>query len=336
MSIGNVVLIMFRLTNLMVLNSLSMILVVMKSKQTFLPLTTTSTSLEGEHLSLPVDDLEDRLRVRQEAPWSVMGSLLVLQTLPLGKAIDELEFRWSPFWVQVHGLPFDKMTRAHGEVIGSRIGRLVEIEASSDGLLIHRSFLRLRVEGFILYRRNSSGPVGDGLKVYYKRIGHDKLACKFVSREVGLHSGYGPNQRTGPAKILSVLQSSMRRPTEDLRPGRDPLEPHLHIPISSISARREGTVRDEANGIAMPTPHQLAANVGVRSVRSRVVELGANEPFQSEAQDVAKDRIPLWIYKFRLCLSKLLRTQGVPFPLVLFLWVMLVCAHSLIGFRTRR
>ncbi|KAL7189821.1 hypothetical protein ACSBR1_039458 [Camellia fascicularis] len=250
MSIGNVVLIMFRLTNLMVLNSLSMILV--------------------------FDDLEDRLRVLQESPWSVMGSLLVLQTLPLGKAIDELEFRWSPFWVQVHGLPFDKMTRAHGEVISSRIGRLVEIEAPSDGLLIHRSFLRLRIEvdvskpllqGFILYRRNSSGPVGDGLEVYYKyerlsefcydcgRIGHNKLACKFVSREKGLYSGYGPNQRTGPAKSLSVLQSSMRRPTEDLRPGRDPLEPHVHIPISSMAARREGAVRDEASGIAMPTPH---------------------------------------------------------------------------------
>ncbi|GMP72413.1 hypothetical protein CsSME_00030462 [Camellia sinensis var. sinensis] len=203
------------------------------------------------------DDLEDRLRVLQEAPWSVMRSLLVLQPLPLGKAIDELDFRWSPFWVQVHGLPLDEMTRAHREVIGNRIGRLVEIEAPSDGLLIHRNFLRLRVEvdvskpllQFILYRRDSSGPVGDGLKIYYKyerlsefcydcgRNGHDKLACKFVSREEGLHSGYGPNQRTGPAKSLNLLQSSMRRNTEDLRTGRDKPEPHLHIPISRMAAR---------------------------------------------------------------------------------------------------
>ncbi|KAI8027045.1 hypothetical protein LOK49_LG02G00268 [Camellia lanceoleosa] len=175
------------------------------------------------------------------------------QPLPLEKAIDELDFRWSPFWVQVHGLPCDKMTRAHGEVIGNRIGQLVEIEAPSDGLLIHRNFLRLRVEvdvskpllqGFILYRRDSSGPVGNGLKVYYKYerlsefcydcgcIRHDKLACKFVSREEGLHSGYGPSQRTGPVKNLSALQSSMWRPTEDLQPGKDQPEPHLHIPIT--------------------------------------------------------------------------------------------------------
>ncbi|KAI8024826.1 hypothetical protein LOK49_LG02G00251 [Camellia lanceoleosa] len=249
------------------------------------------------------NDLEDRLRVLQEAPWSVMGSLLVLQLLPLKKAIDELDFRWSPFWVQVHSLPCDKMTRAHGEVIGNRIGQLVEIEAPSDGLLIHRNFLRLRVEvdvskpllqGFILYRRDSSGPVGNGLKVYYKYerlsefcydcgcIRHDKLACKFVSREEGLHSGYGPSQRTGPVKNLSALQSSIWRPTEDLRPGKDQPEPHLHIPISCMATRREGAVRDEASGSATPTPHQLATNVGVRYVQSRVVELGANKPFQSE------------------------------------------------------
>ncbi|KAI8009834.1 hypothetical protein LOK49_LG06G00399 [Camellia lanceoleosa] len=250
------------------------------------------------------EDFEDRVRVLQEAPWSVMGSLLVLQPLPLGKAIDELDFRWSPFWVQVHGLPLDKMTRVHGEVIGSRIGRLVEIEALSNGLLIHRSFLRLRVEvdvskpllqGFILSRRDSSGLVSDGLKVYYKyerlsefcydcgRIGHDKLACKFVSREEGLHSGYGPNQRTRHAKSLNLLQSSMRRTTEDLRTGRDKPEPHLHIPISRMAACRQEADGDEASGTATPTTHQLATNVGVHSVRSRVVKLGATEPFQSEA-----------------------------------------------------
>ncbi|KAL7212868.1 hypothetical protein ACSBR2_015544 [Camellia fascicularis] len=161
------------------------------------------------------EDLEDRVRVLQEAPWSVMGSLLVLQPLQPGMAADELDFCWSPFWVQVHGLPFEKMTCAHREVIGNRIGRLLEFEALSDGPLLHRSFLRLRVEvdvtkpllqGFVLRHRGDSGPGNDGIKVYYKyekltefcydcgRIGHDKQACKFVSRKEGLSSSYGPNQ----------------------------------------------------------------------------------------------------------------------------------------------
>ncbi|CAL5376913.1 unnamed protein product [Camellia sinensis] len=121
------------------------------------------------------EDVEDRQRVLNESPWSVMGSLLVLQTLQLGRATAELEFQWSPFWVQVHGLRIDKMTRAHGEVIGNRIGRLVEVETPTTGLLLHRNFLRLRVEvdvlkpllqGFILHRRDNTRLVGDGSKSF--------------------------------------------------------------------------------------------------------------------------------------------------------------------------
>lgn len=248
-------------------------------------------------------ELEDRTRVLHEAPWSVMGHLLILMPLPLGRAIDELEFRWNPFWVQVHGLPLAKMTRAHGEVIGSRIGRLVEVEAPSDGLLIHRSFLRLRVEvdvtkpllqGFILYRRDSTGPVDEGLKVYYKyeklsefcydcgRIGHDKMTCKFVSREEGLQSHYGPHLRIGPARSLHLIHRSPRNITEDGGTGSDAPVPPLNIPTSCTVARRSGAAGTEDSRTTLPTSHQLAASTEVRSVRFSVVELEASERLQPE------------------------------------------------------
>ncbi|CAL5438970.1 unnamed protein product [Camellia sinensis] len=92
------------------------------------------------------DELEDRRRVLEDAPWSVMGSLLVLQPLQSGMVTSELEFRWCPFWVQVHGLPIEKLTKGHGETIGRRLGRLVRVEAHSEGLLLQRNFLRIRVE----------------------------------------------------------------------------------------------------------------------------------------------------------------------------------------------
>ncbi|KAL7243136.1 hypothetical protein ACSBR1_015537 [Camellia fascicularis] len=230
------------------------------------------TPWKENHYLFQFDDLEDRPRVLLEAPWSVMGSLLVLQTLQPEMAAEDLDFRWSPFWVQIHGLPFGKMTRAHGEVIGNRIGRLVEVEAPSDGLLLHRSFLRLRVEvdvtkpllqGFILYRCNCSGPVGDGVKVYYKyekltkfcydcgRIGHDNLSCKFVSREDGRNSDYGPNQRTGPARSVTSSRAAATR-----------------------SNRGDGV---GASGSAAPSSQNLDETVEVQSVRNRVVELGDAE-----------------------------------------------------------
>ncbi|KAI7996417.1 hypothetical protein LOK49_LG10G01530 [Camellia lanceoleosa] len=172
---------------------------------------------------------------------------------------------------------------------------LLEARAPSDDLLIHRSFLRLRVEvdvtkpllqGFILYRRDSSGPVGDGVKVYYKyekltefcydcgRIGHNNLSCKFVSRDEGRNSGYDPNQRTRPARSVTSLCSQNARPLEELRAGRDKSMPPLDFSLGSTAARSNEDEGAVASGPAAPSSHHLDENVDVRLVRNRVVGQG--------------------------------------------------------------
>ncbi|KAI7980943.1 hypothetical protein LOK49_Contig90G00007 [Camellia lanceoleosa] len=216
-----------------------------------------------------------------------MGSLLVLRPLQIGLATTELEFRWSPFWMQVHGLPIDKMTRAHGEVIGNRIGRLVEVEAPTTGLLLHRNFLRLRVEvdvfkpllqGFILHRKDSTGPVGERIKVLYKheklsefcyacgRIGHDNALCKFVSKEEGLNSGYGPEQRTGPTRNLVSLLGQQRR---TMPAG----QPEVSQPVEHTNGQRVGGVCE----LDSSAPRELAAYAPVLPDVSQKVGRDATE-----------------------------------------------------------
>ncbi|GMP47509.1 hypothetical protein CsSME_00015204 [Camellia sinensis var. sinensis] len=176
------------------------------------------------------EELAGRQKVLEDAPWSVMGSLLVLQPVQPRMVTSELEFHWCPFWVQVHGLPIEKLTRGHDETIGRRIGQLVSMEAYMEGLLLQRNFLTIRVkvdvtkpllQGFILHRKEESEvPDGAGIKVLYKyeklaefcydcgRIGHDRNACKVVSREDGLNSGYGPDMCTGVARSLGPSTES--------------------------------------------------------------------------------------------------------------------------------
>ncbi|XP_028086506.1 uncharacterized protein LOC114287376 [Camellia sinensis] len=84
---------------------------------------------------------DDRAMVLRMAPWSIMGNLLVLQPLSIEKAIPGIEFNYYPFWVQVHGLPLDKMTRRNRQIIGGSIGKLIGVEAPNDGLLLSRSVL---------------------------------------------------------------------------------------------------------------------------------------------------------------------------------------------------
>ncbi|XP_028070128.1 uncharacterized protein LOC114272601, partial [Camellia sinensis] len=53
-------------------------------------------------------DEEDRALILRTAPWSVMGNLLVLQPLQIGKAISVVDFTYAPLWVQVRGLHMEK------------------------------------------------------------------------------------------------------------------------------------------------------------------------------------------------------------------------------------
>ncbi|KAI8000015.1 hypothetical protein LOK49_LG09G01931 [Camellia lanceoleosa] len=141
------------------------------------------------------EELADRQKVLEDAPWSVMGSLLALQPLQPEMVTSELEFQ---------------------------------------GLLLQCNFLRIRVEvdvtkpllqGFILHRKEEwEVPGGAGIKIFYKyeklpqfcydcgRIGHDRNACKFVSREDGLYSGYSPDLRTGVARNLEPSTEPSHRP----------------------------------------------------------------------------------------------------------------------------
>ncbi|KAF7139019.1 hypothetical protein RHSIM_Rhsim07G0114000 [Rhododendron simsii] len=158
-------------------------------------------------------DAEDKASIIRDSPWSVNNSLLVLQNLINGVAIPDQIFTHSPFWVQIHGLPIEKMTQRNAEIIGKRFSKLLAIESSVDGLLLGRSFLRVKVEieiskplpkGFWL-RKNTEA--GKDLWISYKyeklsdfcydcgRLGHDKRSCKFVSREEGSNSGYNAELR---------------------------------------------------------------------------------------------------------------------------------------------
>ncbi|KAL7201896.1 hypothetical protein ACSBR1_033564 [Camellia fascicularis] len=91
-------------------------------------------------------DEEYRNKILRDSPWSVMGFLLALQPLVARQTMEEIDFKWCQFWVQAHGLPFNKLTKKNGEIIGNHVGRLVWVEAHTEGLLLYRSFLRIRVE----------------------------------------------------------------------------------------------------------------------------------------------------------------------------------------------
>lgn len=237
------------------------------------------------------EEIEDRNTIIKEGPWSVMNNLLVLKPLTSGEVISAIEFDSCPFWVQIHGLPVDKMSRANAETIGRRFGNLVAVEAFTEGLLLHRSFLRVRVEielsqplprGFWLRKKTEEGR---DLWISYKyeklsdycyacgRIGHENKDCKYVSREEGMASGYGPDLKTGKARASFLPPGNFRREVDAAKIQMETLPKRrpeiltgdkearvMNMPIEQMEIPNS---RQDRTKMGMKVPHSLDL-VGVR------------------------------------------------------------------------
>ncbi|KAF7135970.1 hypothetical protein RHSIM_Rhsim08G0119300 [Rhododendron simsii] len=231
------------------------------------------------------EDAEDKEHILTEGPWSISNSLLVLQPLANGGTVFDVEFSHCPFWIQIHGLPVEKMTRANAELIGKHFGNLLTVETSHDGFLLGRSFLRVRAavklsdplpKGFWLRRKSG---YGDDIWISYKfeklsdfcyacgRIGHENKGCRFVSREDGLNSGYGPELRTG-----RVCQSAI--PIEEIRQQVDEAEIRVDNLLRSrpmFQTRAKATRENDGIVTRMVSPkrmQQAITSTGTRQPRS--------------------------------------------------------------------
>nr|XP_017257879.1 PREDICTED: uncharacterized protein At4g02000-like [Daucus carota subsp. sativus] len=150
---------------------------------------------------------EDRDKILADSPWSVMGNLLALVLWNPDLSLAEIDFSSVQFWVQAHGLPLGRMNKDVAKELAAKIGRLVEVDCIGEGIQLHRSFLRFRVElnikkplvpGFILKR---SGLSDLWIEFKYERlskfcyecgrIGHDEDSCKYQEHHAQAED-YGP------------------------------------------------------------------------------------------------------------------------------------------------
>ena len=86
----------------------------------------------------------EKERVMMRQPWSFNKSLLVLQDFEGSIKPEEVNLKWCPFWVQVHGLPLGLMTEKIGTILGETIGDVEEIDVEGGQMAFGR-YLRVRV-----------------------------------------------------------------------------------------------------------------------------------------------------------------------------------------------
>ena len=83
--------------------------------------------------------------VEKSGPWNFDNNLLFLCRWRKGLTSKNISFSYSPFWVQILGLPFENMTEEIRKDIGSKIGRVLEVDKRAMQV-DQAKFLRIRVE----------------------------------------------------------------------------------------------------------------------------------------------------------------------------------------------
>ncbi|KAK2986148.1 hypothetical protein RJ640_026472 [Escallonia rubra] len=124
----------------------------------------------------------DRKRILESRPWSIMGSHLVVRDWPTNLPIEDISFDSSPFWIRIFGLPPNQMTKNNSGKIGSKIGKVLDIDFTTDGKISWNKYLRIQVE------INITQPLHSGFhrskevnsKSWMRlRLGHVQKGCSF-------------------------------------------------------------------------------------------------------------------------------------------------------------
>lgn len=99
------------------------------------------SSVEYNKFSCTFNKESDRDRILNASPWAFKGHTIVLKPWSPSVTISEIDFTYSPFWVQIHNIPPNRQNLDNAQKLGAFIGDFVEY----DNRQTLKNFLRVRV-----------------------------------------------------------------------------------------------------------------------------------------------------------------------------------------------
>lgn len=136
---------------------------------------------------------EEKENIYRGRPWSLNGAHLILKEWSREKSLSQIEFDYSTFHIQIHGLPPMFLHEQTAEMLGSKIG-IIHNESINMRSVIVQRYLRFRVDiqvenplsaGFFLEREDGDIWIQfkfERLLDYYYKCGvlqHVTGRCKF-------------------------------------------------------------------------------------------------------------------------------------------------------------
>lgn len=71
-------------------------------------------------------------KVQEGCPWSFNRNLFCIQAYDASLTPSKIQFIREPMWVQLHNIHFGMMNRVFGEILGNKIGEIINIDVDND------------------------------------------------------------------------------------------------------------------------------------------------------------------------------------------------------------
>ena len=132
----------------------------------------------------------DVRKIWERHPWSFKGDHLILKKYKPEWSFNEVDFSVTDFWIQVFGLPLNRLNKANAQRIGNIAGTFLEEDLSGGGIDGSFQFIRIRV-GLEVNRPLPTGFLLDyeelpmmWIPFKFEKLGNFCYGCGLLGHEV--------------------------------------------------------------------------------------------------------------------------------------------------------
>lgn len=139
----------------------------------------------------------DEYKVMEDWPWTFDNSIFVLKRLDGLSQPTSILFDTKAIWIQLHKMPIRFMNHFYGNLLGSSLGTVLEIDAEMDDK-VWGNFLRVRIEIQLskpLTRGRSLVVKGEKIwtLIQYEKLPRFCFFCGKIFHDIACQPSLNPN-----------------------------------------------------------------------------------------------------------------------------------------------